>query len=65
MGRMQKYLRVDFDRADRLQPSKGAAMHPAHSSGEDRNRGVMAFFSLLKAFVILRAVHLSVFVREL
>ena len=62
---MQKYLRVDCYRADRLQPSKGAAMHPAHSSGEDRNRGVMAFFSLLKAFVILRAVNLSVFVREL
>ena len=62
---MQKYLRVDFYRAYRLQPSKGAAMHPAHPSGEDRNRGVMAFFSLLEAFVILFAAHLSVFVREL
>ena len=40
-------------------------MHPAHPAGEDRNRGVMAFFSLLEAFVILRAVHLSVFDREL
>jgi|TARA_B110001450_G_scaffold163578_1_gene152504 hypothetical protein len=62
---VQKYLRVDFYRADRSQPSKGGAMHPAHPSGEDRNRGVRAFFSLLEAFVILRAVHLSVFVREL
>ena len=62
---MQKYLRMDCYRTDRLQPSKGAAVHPAHPSSEDRNRGVMAFFSLLKAFVILRAVNLSVFVREL
>ena len=65
MGCVQKYLRVDFYRADRSQPSKGGAMHPAHPAGEDCNRGVMAFFSLLEAFVILRAVHLSVFDREL
>ena len=62
MGRVQKYLRVDFYLAYRSQPSKGAAMHPA---SEDRNCGVMAIFSLLEAFVILRAVHLSVFDREL
>jgi hypothetical protein len=52
---MQKYLRVDFYQAYNSQPSTGAAMDPA---GEDRNRGVMAFFSLLQAFVILFAIYL-------